>query len=285
MSQELNDDDVQRIIDETASLDDEANVEEVVEEELETEEEREEREAEEAKAEREKRIRIPKARFDEAVGRERSRADAAERELDRLRNEQQVRQDNAPTRDQVLAYIDELESKYEDLLIEGERDDARKVRAQIRQANDYLSDMRIKQATSAIEEQTYSVQSYEKTLNQIEALYPQLQYGTDTFDMAAAEEIADLVKTFAASGQSTAQALVRATRYVLGEPTRGQAGQQRVEEARRRNAGAALRQPSSTARSGRGSAPASGIDINNLSQEAFNKIDEKTLSKLRGDDI
>lgn len=254
----------------------------------ETEEERAERLAAEEKLEREKRIRIPKARYDEEVGKARERAEAAERraaELEAALQEAAKQPSpppaNEPTEQQVRAYITELEDKYEELLVDGEREEAREIRKQLNAARDYLNDRRITQATRVVQDQTLGSIKYETTLAQIEAAYPELNPNDDAYDDNLTNEVADLARTFMAAGQSNIQALHRATQLLLG-------GRQQQEQERATRRRVTIEPPAGlpgqprTPMSGR-TAAVGGIKIESLSQDQFAKLDERTLSKARGD--
>lgn len=250
--------------------------------ELETDEEREEREAAEAKAEREKRIRIPKSRYDEEVGRARERAEQAEREAEELRAQLSGKQGQAqqgPSLADVQAYIGELEDQYEELLIDGEKEEAKEVRKRMNQARDYLADQRTAQATNAVQQQTLGTIKYETALAQIESSFPALNPNSDKYDEAVTNEVAELALTFMQAGQTNIQALTRATKLILGDTAEPPSKSRRREIP---SLPGLPGQPRSTAMSGRTSV-GGGLPIAKLTQEQFNKLDERTLSRARGD--
>lgn len=252
----------------------------------ETDEEREEREAEEAARERDKRVRIPKERFDEAVNKERARADALQAKIDALERPQ-TRQDNAPSMADIQAHLDTLQDQYEELLIDGLRDDARDVRKQMTQIQNYVQDQKLQQAAVHAREGTLGTIKYETALAQLESQYPEINPDGDGFDADVATEVAELAQAFIAAGHSNVQALQRATRYVLGGKTTAATDvpAARTTAARARNASAAQRQPANTALTGRTAADRTGIDVTRLNQKAFSKLDEQMKSKLRGDEL
>lgn len=253
----------------------------------ETEEEKEERLAAEAKAEREKNIRIPKSRFDEEVGAARSRAERAEEEAEELRAQLAERQapaakTDAPPLAEVANYITQLEDQYEDAVIDGEKEEAKAIREKLNQARDYMTQRRIDEATTTTRDQTLGSIKYETALAQIENAYPSLNPNDPAYDADTTAEVAELAKTFMKAGQSNIQALQRATQLLLRDPVATVPAKtaRRVIEPPVGLPG----QPRSTAQSGRTAAPG-GIRIENLSQDAFAKIDERTLSKARGDTL
>ena len=96
----------------------------------ETEEEKAERLRLEAEEEKKKRIRIPKSRFDEALGKAKQREQALLDEIEKLKGGQQASATAKAVRD-MRAEIDKLQDKYEDLILDGKKDEARKVRRQV----------------------------------------------------------------------------------------------------------------------------------------------------------
>lgn len=243
----------------------------------ETDEEREEREAAEAKAEREKNIRIPKSRFDEEVGAARTRAERAEEEAAELRRQlgerQQTQQPAAPTEAQVRGYISGLQDQYEDMLVDGLKAEAREVRLKLEQAREYLTDMKVQTMTRGAKDETLGTLQYDSTLTQIENTYPQLNPNSKDFSEATATEVAELMAAFQATGMGQSEALVKATRTII----------RAVPETRQNKPVTTLRQPQNI-NTGRTSV-AGGMKIESMSQEAFAKIDERTLSKARGDTL
>lgn len=245
----------------------------------ETDEEREDREAEEAKAAREANIRIPKARFDEAVGAERARADQLAAQLEQERAARQ--QPQGPNAFQKLAAdIETLQDEYEELLIDGLKDEAKAVRTQLNRMRDKYTDARTHSITEQAKVETQQAAHYHNTLAGIEAAYPTLNPDHAQFNDAAAAEVADLMRAFVANGEASATALQRAAKYVMGTaapaaPTRATASRQRAAEAQ-------LRQPYDTAITGRTSA-GDAQGLHKVSFEEFKKLDDKTLARARGD--
>lgn len=266
-------------------------------EDTETPEEKAEREREEAEAEAKKRIRIPKARFDEAQAKARAREQALVEEIERLKGGQKASATQQAVAD-MRSEIEILQDKYEDLILDGKKDDARAVRKQLEGMRETLSDYQTSVKTDAarrgaIEELTYNAQ-----LANLEVKYSVLNPDHASFDEDKVDEVATLLKAFVASGMKRADALAKAAKYVLGDPTpdkggdeaAAQAAQKRAEDARKKAADANRKQPPSSSGVGKdsdkaGSLNAGGIDLMRISQAEFAKLDEKTLSKMRGDEV
>lgn len=226
-------------------------------------------------------IRIPKDRFDEAVNKERERANAAEQRLQDLeaRLQQGKNEGSQPaqqyTPEQIRSAIETLEDKYEDLLVDGEKEEARKVRRDLNELRRYQATEDTKRYADEARREAVNSVKYESSLSGIERAYPELNPDGAGFDSEVTREVAQLVQAFVGQGVPHDAALSRAARYVLGPP---------AEQQRGRATASDLRQPPRVDRSGRTSAPR-GVSVNSLNASQFNKLDESTLSRLRGDTV
>ena len=263
----------------------------------ETPEEKAERERQEAEEAKKRNIRIPKSRFDEAQAKARAREQALLEEIEKLKGGQQATSTQKAVAD-TKAKIEELQDKYEDLILDGKKDDARKIRKQIdvmrEQLVDYQTSIKSDGARrAAIEELTYNAQ-----LASFESQYPQLNPEHDDFDDEQTNEVASLLETFVKAGERRDKALAKAVKYVLGAPPAQKTSdaakllaEERAKKAREKAAEADKKQPPSTGKTGLDSDKAGGggggqgIDVMRLSQDKFAKLEEDTLAKLRGDEV
>lgn len=262
----------------------------------ETAEEKAEREAAEAAEAAKKRIRIPKARFDEAQNKARAREAALLEEIEKLRGGQQASATQQAVEER-RTQINQLQDKYEDLILDGMKDEARKVRHTLDAMREDLNDYQTTVKSDAARRSAIEELSYNASLANVESRYPTLNPDNEEFDSATTDEVAVLMEMFTNSGVSRDVALARAVKYVLGAPPRARdvvdtaaqdAARQRAEAARIKAAAANKQQPASTNRVGvdsdkAGSADGSGIDVMRLSQDKFAKLDEDTKARLRGD--
>lgn len=260
----------------------------------ETEDEKAERERAEAEETRKKNIRIPKTRFDEALGKAKAREAALLDEIEKLRGGQQANATHQAI-DKMRATIDELQDKYEDMILDGRKEEARKTRKNIEELRDQLTDYQTSVKSDAarrgaVEELTYNAQ-----LANLESRYPALNPDHVEFDEHKIAEVSALMKAFTNAGEPRAQALNRAVHYAMGAapaPAQqsGKPADPRAPEARKKAAEADRQQPPSAKAVGldsdRGGRGTSGdIDVMRLDQRKFAKLDEDTLAKLRGDTI
>ena len=265
----------------------------------ETEEEKAERLRLEAEEEKKKRIRIPKSRFDEALGKAKQREQALLDEIEKLKGGQQASSAAKAVRD-MRTEIDKLQDKYEDLILDGKKEEARKVRRHVEALRDELSEYQTNTKSEAARKAAIDEMSYNAQLAGYEAKYPALNPEHEDFDEDKTDEVATLLNAFVKAGQKRADALAKAVRYVLGAPpAAGRGGdddkakgmaEQRAAEARKKAADANKKQPPNGKDVGLDSDKAGGgkggdVDVLRLSQDKFAKLDEETKAKLRGDTI
>lgn len=267
----------------------------------ETPEEKAEREKQEAADEAKRRIRIPKSRFDEALGKAKQRENALLEEIEKLKGGAQA---SAATKTvkEMRTKIDELQDKYEDLILDGKKDEARKVRRQVDELRDDLSEYQTNVKSDAARKAAIDEMSYNAQLAGLEAKYPVLNPEHADFDEDKVDEVGALLNAFTKDGKNRVDALNKAVKYVLGAPPAAaakdgdktdaakEAADKRAAEARKKAADADKKQPGDSKDVGLGSDKAGGkgqgdVDIMKLDQKRFAKLDDDTLSKLRGDSI
>jgi len=262
----------------------------------ETPEEKAEREKQEAEEAKKRNIRIPKSRFDEAQAKARQREQALLEEIEKLKGGQQASATQKAVSD-MKSKIEELQDKYEDLILDGKKDEARKIRKQVDAMREELVEYQTSVKSDAARKAAVDELSYNAQLAGFEAKYPALNPEHEEFDEDQTNEVATLLNAFVKSGTSRPVALAKAVKYVLGAPPEQKASdagkvlaEQRAKAAREKAAEADKKQPPSSAKVGLDSDKAGkggeqGIDVMRLSQDKFSKLDEETKAKLRGDEL
>lgn len=242
---------------------------------------------------------IPKGRFDEAVGKERSRAEAAERKLAELQASLQQVDRNADA-EKLEGEIVALEKQHAKLLLDGDHEKAAELMTQIR----------LKERTIAIQQATHlSAQAkneareevrMDAAIESLETTYAALNPEHEDFDQ-------DLVDMVLATQSSLIQnerltpsaALVKAAQKVMSKLgakpavveeakglAAGKVAQDRKQAQVEANIDAARRQPASLKDSGIDSDKAGQtgkVDVTKLTREEFAALPEATKAKLRGD--
>ena len=240
-------------------------------------------------------ITIPKERFDEAQRRNRDRIADLEEELNKLKTPAEP-----DTRSADLA---ELEDKYEDLLIEGEREKAKAVRKEIAELRTSIETDRAQETADTVRASAVEAVRYEEALTRLEGLYPAINPDVEQFDAAVTDEIGGLYAALLGQGLQRAHALDRAVRYVLGSPAAPEAApappapaeadadaarrvaeETRQAEARATAAAAASAQPPAAGDVGDSSASAGKANTGGpITQARFDGMDDKEKAIARGD--
>lgn len=274
-------------------------VEAKIDDDAETDDEKTARETEEAEEAKKKRVRIPLDRHEKVLEAARAEARSREEEL-RARVAQLERTTPAPQHKDMLGElktkIDAAQDQYEDLLFEGEKDQARMARKQLDVMREQYTDAKVAASGNLARVQTIDALKYDATLARVESEYPELNPdNAETFVESRAVEVAELLTMFQQNGMTRQSALEKAVKYVMGDrkaPITDAAtetmAQRRAQEARQKAADASKRQPASTAVAGLDSDKAGNrsnqkIDIMKVSQAQFAKITEEDLAAMRGD--
>ncbi len=239
--------------------------------------------------------RIPKARFDEAVAKERTRAEALERQLAELQAAQvQVKKQEDTAK--LDAEIYELEKQRAKMLLDGEAEKAAEIASLIRAKERQLAIEESRSMSAQAKEQAREEIRMELTVEKIEVEYPALNPDSEEFD----EDLVDLVLSKQRSlmqkeGLSPSKALVKAASSVMGrfgsksEEVRQKGLKKDVEDRKqaqvKKNIDTAKRQPASMKDSGLDSDKMGdkAVDIANMSFDEFEALPEATKAKLRGD--
>lgn len=262
----------------------------------ETPEEKAEREKQEAEEAKKRNIRIPKSRFDEAQAKARAREQALLEEIERLKGGQQASATQKAVSD-MKSKIEELQDKYEDLILDGKKDEARKIRKQVDAMREELVEYQTSVKSDAARKAAVDELSYNAQLAGFEAKYPALNPDHEDFDEDRTNEVATLLNAFVKSGTKRSEALAKAVKYVLGAPPEQKVSdaakalaEERAKKAREKAAEADKKQPPSSAKVGLDSDKAGkggeqGIDVMRMSQDKFSKLDEETKARLRGDEL
>ena len=249
--------------------------------------------------------KIPKSRFDEAVGKEREAREAAERraaEAERKLQEGQAAQVRTDQIDAIEADIANLEQKHADLLLDGNAKEAAAVMKEIR-----MAERRIARAESdAIADQrvtrTLETQKFDTVVARIEADYPEFnpdsdKYDTDLVGLVLAKQ-GNLIRS---EGMTPSAAMEKAAKDVAGRFLKAGEAETKVEEKKglastqaadrkqeqvAKNLEASQRQPASMKDAGIDSDKAgktSSIDVSTMSADELAALPEATRQRLRGD--
>lgn len=246
--------------------------------------------------------RIPKARFDEAVDRERRRAQEAQKRAEEAERRLAELSKDDGTPQKIDAEIEALEEKLDEAIADGNKDSAKAIRADIRKKQGELVELRAaaraKQATATAVAQV----RYDSLVSQIERDFPQVNPDSEEFDQDLAEDVLDLKEAYEAKGLSSEAALVKAKKYILDplkrspkkdEDDEADADEEDAAAARKaaavkKAADAAAKQPASSKHAGKDSDKAGGGhegNVSKMSEEEWDALPEATKKRLRGDSL
>jgi len=241
---------------------------------------------------------VPKARFDEAVKKERERRETAERQLGELQKQIQSVNRAADT-SQLEAQLVELRKQDRRAMMDGDEEKSVALAAQIDRINRQIIIQESQSMSSQASEEAREGIRVEMAIEKLEATYPALKEGAPEFDQG----LVDLV--LAAQSQlinrdrmPPSQALIKATNDIMvrfqpakavdDKPAGGLAsakGADRTQAARAKNVDAALRTPPDTRDVGLDSDKAGMRDGTAVPQNVddLKAIPLATLKRMRGD--
>lgn len=251
--------------------------------------------------------RIPLARHLEILAKERERSAALERQLQGTRQGEAL----AATNEQIATAESSLltmEADYTQMVVDGKSEKAAAKMTEIRRLERSINEARSTHAIQVAEGRAYERVRYDTTVERLEAAYPQLNQDHDSFDADLMAEVVELRDGYVATGKySRAEAIQKAAKTLAGTATTRQIAavetDVRVDKDAVAKSAAAERAATQRAKNGKVAATqpplntAVGIDHDKLGgkvtgaavmkmpQEAFAKLDEATLSSLRGDDF
>lgn len=248
--------------------------------------------------------RIPLARHEELLNKERERRAALETELANSRQGQRVAAANvdiAKAEERLLA----LEEEHAQLVTDGEAKKAAGKMAEIRKLERSIIESRADMNIQAAEARAYERVRYDMVCDRLEEAYPMLDEKHKDFDAEKSAEVMELMQGYVATGKYTrADALQKAVKVLMPAVTTRQekaiesdvrvdpaevAKNARTLAARNKAAEVAAKQPPDITKVGMDSDKLGGkLDagkVIKMSQDQFAKLDDETLARLRGDEL
>jgi len=237
---------------------------------------------------------LPKSRYDAA----KRRGDALQTKLDRMEAERAERieatrktqpEEGAEKKEPPSTRVAELDELITDALLDGDKDEARKLRTEQRELErESLREELARSSTNAASQAREQV-SLDATVDFLETTYNELNPRDKKFDQAAVEELETLRHAFQSTGEYTAsQALLKAAKYKFPDlPPLTEAPVTKSDKEKIKKAiDSANKQPPDL--KGVGDDASTGgiqedIDPSKLSIKDLEALPEATLARLRGD--
>lgn len=264
-----------------------------------------------AKAEAEKEPRIPKSRFDEAVGKARKEAEAAMKKLAEAEAELKASKGQIDF-ETIQKEIEDLDEKLDKAIGDGDKSAVRQLRAEIRQRERALSDAKATAEARFAAAVAVEQVNYNTLVSRMEIEHPELNPDNEEkYDQAKVDEVMELKEAFEAKGMGSTEALQKSLKMVYrGGPgpkdddaaaeakkkaeaeakAKAEAeAAKRKEEAVARGAAAKDQQPAKAdkvgADSDKGGKTGKDADVTRMTDSDFDKLTEDEKRKLRGDSM
>jgi hypothetical protein len=269
----------------------EAEVGEDVSHETKTETETEETEKVEAKeTEPEKKETkspmIPKSRLDEVLAQNK----ALKKRIAQTEEAEKAAEE-APN-----AYdFDAKEEEYMDAVLDGDKDKAKAIRKEIRQAEATKMETELTRDIETKVTRNSTANAVQDAASAIEEAFPIFDANAPEFNKALTDEVNKYMTGFISSGQNPVEALEEATTYVLQKnnmldsstvadvPALGQAKEQKQRSQVSKKLKAADAQPPELPGESSAAKGEKALDVNNMTPEEFDALPDATLKRLRGD--
>ena len=247
----------------------------------------------------EKEARIPKSRFDEAVGKEREAREAAERRAQELERQLAERAAKTTETEQVAELekgIEALEVQYQELLLDGNTAEAAKIMRQIRVAERQIATAEAESKALSRTQQVLEQERFSVAVARLEADYPELNPQSEVYD----QDLVDLVLSkqgalIRAQGMSPSEAIAKAAddvakRFLVRKPAepekKGLAPQaDRTKQAVDKALTAQKSQPPSLKEAGMDSDKLGEKelpDVTKMTADEFDALPEATKARLMG---
>ena len=271
----------------------EAEVEEDVSHETKTETETKAKETEEVEAketEPEKKETkspmIPKSRLDEVLAQNK----ALKKRIAQTEEAEKAAEE-APN-----AYdFDAKEEEYMDAVLDGDKDKAKAIRKEIRQAEATKMETELTRDIETKVTRNSTANAVQDAASAIEEAFPIFDANAPEFNKELTDEVNKYMTGFISSGQNPVEALEEATTYVLQKnnmldsstvadvPALGQAKEQKQRSQVSKKLKAADAQPPELPGESSAAKGEKALDVNNMTPEEFDALPDATLKRLRGD--
>ena len=249
---------------------------------------------EEPVAKKDKAPMVPKSRLDEVLAKNKK----MQKRINEIEQAEAAAKAEAPQYDFAVK-----EQEYQQLLLDGEMNQAAVVRNEIRTAEKEAMMFEVQQQMGQTVQQNQEAQELQAKANEIESTFPILDQNSTIYDEGLTKEVMELRDAFIVQGYGAADSLARATEYTLAAKrpellsTAGDSSLQgnenivskeQVQERRqkttvKKKVAAAKSQPPAMKGEGAGERGEKNVNLDVLSDDEFMALPEETLRRMRGD--
>ena len=222
---------------------------------------------------------IPKSRFDEVLAKQK----ALQKKLEEATNPPIETITEAPTYD-----FDAKELMYQDHILNGEPEKATALRSEMRNAEREQMMFEVQNRMGQTVQKSQEAVALEAKAQEIAIAHPELDETSTTYNEVLTQEVLDLRDAFIVQGFTGADALDKATKYVVGSPTPTAIPKiantmnqtnKKVANVQKKLEAADSQPP---AMKGKNKVEKK-IDLNVLSADEFDALPAETLRRMRGD--
>tara|TARA_R100001163_G_scaffold26494_1_gene21522 strand:+ start:194 stop:1225 length:1032 start_codon:yes stop_codon:yes gene_type:complete len=223
---------------------------------------------------------IPKSRFDQVLEKQK----VLQKRLDEALAPKIEDVKEAPEFDFVAK-----EQEYQNLLLEGETEQATKVRAEIRDADRQQMMFEVQTKMGQTVSQNQEMVDLQTKATQLEAIHPELNQADPSFNQDKTNEVLELRDAYMVQGYTGADALQKSVDLLMPKPnastTEEAAVAQKIIQKKQvvnntKKLEAAEKQP--PAMKGKNKVDTK-VDINTMSIDEFDALPAETLRRMRGD--
>ena len=224
---------------------------------------------------------IPKSRFDEVLAKQK----ALQKKVEELSNPVE-KIENAPDFD-----FEAKELEYQDLILNGQPNDAARVRAEIRAAEKQTMMFEVQNQMGQTVQQSTETMRLQQKAAEIAEQHDILNENSPKYDEVKTQEVLDLRDAYIIQGYAGADALQKAVDLLMPtviepapinepDPVQKKVAEKKKVANTKKKIKAAEKQP--PAMKGKNKTDAK-VDINTLSTEEFDALPAETLKRMRGD--
>ena len=182
-----------------------------------------------------------------------------------------------------------------DAVLDGDKDKAKAIRKEIRQAESSKMEAELTKDIESKVSRTSTANAVQDAASAIEEAFPIFDANSDQFNKELTDEVNKYMTGFISAGQNPVEALEEATTYVLQKhnmidsstgaevPVLGKAKEQKKRSQVSKKLKAADSQPPELPGESSAAKGEKALDVHNMTAEEFDALPEATLKRLRGD--
>ena len=191
--------------------------------------------------------------------------------------------------------FDAKEDEYMDAVLDGDKDKARAIRKEIRQAQRTQIETELTKDIESKVTRSSTETAIRDAASAIEEAFPIFDSSSPEYNKELTDEVNKFMTGFISAGQNPVEALEEATTYVLQKnnmidsstgaevPVLGKAKEQKKRSQVSKKLKAADAQPPELPGESSAAKGEKALDIHNMTAEEFDALPEATLKRLRGD--